>query len=201
MAKEYSEKKPQSSTENEKNSKQKSQNKDTKNNKENYLYIVKYESDAERKRAEYPFNNLNKENVEKVEGLVRIVQTENEKDLHKDLASRVGEKNVESYKLKDIEVEIQKKSRKVKREIQTSSESIEGFLKYVLSKKNAVLKSSKHNLYHIYTRKGKVKVKYRIKEQKNKVKIIINLEGIPPAPEFLKNFFEEELEEYEVSQK
>jgi hypothetical protein len=88
----------------------------------------------------------------------------------------------------------------VEQEITASLDAVETFLDYVFSKKKAVLQSSSRNEYEVYTKKGRAEVSYDLQANGDTVTVRVRVDGYPPAPSFLAEFFETELSEYAASQ-
>lgn len=166
---------------------------------EEYLFVVSYGDDKERKRIEYLFNNWNGE-IEKPEGLVRVAGEIDHDELYEQIVSKVPPEQVSSYCLEPVDTEVDPESVIVEESVSAALDGVEGFIEYMLSKKKAVLQSAERNEYEVYTKKGRADVTYQLTEQDEKVNVRIRVEGYPPAPEFLASFFETELTDYAESQ-
>jgi len=168
--------------------------------KDQYLYIVDYEEDAERKRAEYLFNNWEDGSIERPSGLVRIAEGVDRDKLYERLVGKVPEKQVDIYRLQPVDTDVEQKNAIVEQRIDASVDAVETFLDYVLSKKKAVIQSAARNEYEVYTKKGRAEVSYTLNEADNQIIVRININGYPPAPSFLAEFFKTELTDYATSQ-
>lgn len=171
------------------------------NDTERYLYTVQYTEEAERKRVEYLFNNWDEGKIETPEGLARIAEGVDHEDLYQQLVTKVPSDQIGVYRLQPTTPEVESDSITVTEEISASLDAVETFLEYILSKKKAVLQSGSRNEYEMYTKKGRAEVTYDLDETDDETVIVrIRVEGIPPAPEFLGDFFETELGDYAASQ-
>jgi hypothetical protein len=165
-----------------------------------YLYIVDYEEDAERKRAEYLFNNWEKGSIDRPSGLVRIAEGVKRDELYERLVGKVPEDQVDIHRLQPVDTDVEPDSVTVEQRIDASVDAVETFLDYILSKKKAVLQSAARNEYEVYTKKGRAEVSYTLSEADDQIIVQVNINGYPPAPSFLAEFFETELIDYATSQ-
>lgn len=165
-----------------------------------YLFVVSYGDDAERKRVEYLFNNWEDGDVEKPSGLVRVADGIDHDELYERLVGKVPEGQVESYRLESVDADVSRERRSVEQTVDADADAVESFVEYVLSKKKAVLQSASRNEYEVYTKKGRADVSYRI-DADGATTVTMRVEGYPPAPAFLAEFFETELAEYAESQR
>jgi hypothetical protein len=169
-------------------------------NKEHYLYVVEYNDDSERKRVEYLFNNWEVGDVERPDGLVRIATDVDNQELYKQLVTKIPEEQIQSFRLESATPDVDPESTTVEWTIETTREPVESFLDYVFSKRKATLQSPEHNHYKVYTKKGRADVRYTLTENEEETTVQIRIEGYPPAPGFLAEFFENELKEFSQSQ-
>lgn len=170
------------------------------NDDERHLYVVDYEEDTERKRAEYLFNNWERGQISRPSGLVRIAEGVDHEELYEQLVAKVPAEQVEMYHLRSIDTEIEPETIVVEEEVDASVDAVETFIKYIMSKKKAVLQSAAHNEYEVYTKKGRGEVSYELTDEDGYVSVRIQVTGYPPAPSFLADFFETELADYAASQ-
>jgi hypothetical protein len=166
-----------------------------------YLFVVSYSDDAERKRAEYLFNNWEDGEVEGPDGFVRIASGVEHDDLYEKLVGKVPAEQVDSFRLEPVEADVEQTRHTVEQSVNAPVDTVESFVEYVLSKKKAVLQSSSHNEYEVYTKKGRAEISYRIGETDGETTVRMQIEGYQPAPEFLAEFFANELEDYADSQR
>lgn len=165
-----------------------------------YLFIVDYEDDAERKRVEYLFNNWDSGEITKPSGLVRIGRSVAQDDLYENLIAKVPADQVQSYRLESVDTDVTPETLTVEQTIDAPADAVETFVEYMLSKKKAVLQSPTHNEYEVYTKKGRAEVAYDLGTDGAPTDVTITVTGHPPAPAFLAEFFETELEAYADSQ-
>lgn len=168
---------------------------------ETHLFVVDYADDAERKRVEYLFNNLDAGSVENPSGLVRLVSGVDPEELHRELASKVPDDQVRGYALDAVDPDHDPETVRVTQTVDAPGDAVEGFLQYVLSKKKAVLQSDARNEYEIYTKKGRTDVTYALSETDGATEVTVTVSGHEPAPGFLGEFFERELADYASSQR
>jgi hypothetical protein len=167
---------------------------------EKYLYVVEYEEDAERKRAEYLFNNWGSGEINRPDGLVRIGKGVDNDELYEQLITKVPAEQISVYQLDTVDADVEPEKALIKKEVDASVDAVETFLEYILSKKKAVLQSATRNEYEVYTKKGRAELSYEIREGDDSVVVHVRIEGYPPAPSFLADFFETELTDYAASQ-
>lgn len=168
-----------------------------------YLFIVSYTADTERKRAEYLFNNWEEGDIETPDGFIRIASDVDHDELYERLVGKVPAEQVQSYRLEPVEANVERERHTVEQEIAASPETVESFLEYILSKKKAVLQSAARNEYEVYTKKGRADVSYQLTESDSadgNTSVTVVVEGYQPAPQFLTDFFETELNDYAKSQ-
>ncbi len=118
-----------------------------------YLFVVDYEDDAERKRIEYLFNNWDDGEIAKPSGLVRVGQSVSHDELYQDLVAKVPEEQVQSYRLEPVETDVAPETLTVEQSIDAPADAVETFVEYIFSKRKAVLQSAPHNEYEVYTKK------------------------------------------------
>lgn len=165
-----------------------------------YLYVVSYEDDAERKRAEYLFNNWEGGEIRAPDGFVRIAAGVDHEDLYESLVGKIPPEQVEAYRLEPAETDIEQERHTVEQMINAPQDAVESFVEYILSKKKAVLQSAARNEYEVYTKKGRAEVSYRLTDADGETAVRFTIEGYPPAPAFLADYFETELTDYAHSQ-
>lgn len=172
----------------------------TENSNTKQLFVVQYDDDAQRKRAEYLFKNWSDGNITKPDGLVRIAYNVNREDLYERLLAKIPEENVSVYNIEFIDSDIETTTEVVEQNVHATVDAVDTFLKYILSKKKAVLQSATHNEYEVYTKKGRAEVSYSITKSADDVAITVRIVGYSPAPDFLAEFFRTELADYASSQ-
>lgn len=167
---------------------------------EKHLFIVSYDDDSERKRVEYLFKNWDEGEVEHPDGLVRVTSGVDHDELYEQLVTKVPADQIESYRLSSVDTELEPESITVERTIQAPQAPVESFLNYVLSKRKAVLQSADRNEYEVYSKKGRADVRYSLSGGDEETTVRVRIDGYPPAPSFLSDFFREELDEFSASQ-
>lgn len=168
---------------------------------ETYLFVVTYEDDAERKRAEYLFNNWDEGGIDAPDGFVRFASDIDHDELYEKLAGKIPPDQIDSFQLEPIEADVSRDRQTVEESINAPVDTVESFVEYILSKKKAVLQSATHNEYEVYTKKGRAEITYRLSEADGETEVSLRVDGYPPAPEFLAEFFETELADYAESQR
>ena len=164
-----------------------------------FLFVVRYDDDAERKRAEYLFNNVDG-TVDTPKGLVRIAEGVDHEELYTKLVSKVPEEQVSAYRLEPVETKVEPETETVSETIEATPDAVETFVAYMFSKKKAVLQSAARNEYEVYTKKGRAEVSYRLSDGPPTT-VEIRIEGLADATGFLAEFFETELGDYADSQR
>lgn len=165
-----------------------------------YLFVVNYDSDAERKRVEYLFNSWEEGRIRTPDGIVRIAEDIDHDALYEQLVSKVPDDQVESYQLEETDPDLEGDTVTIEQYIDAPRDAVESFLNYVLSKRNAVLQSASHNEYEVYSKKGRAEVRYRLSDADGGTEVWMQVSGYPPAPGFLGEFFETELSDYAEGQ-
>lgn len=165
-----------------------------------FLFVVDYDSDAERKRVEYLFENAEGD-VESLEGLSRLASGVDQAELYEQLVSKVPEEQVSAYRLEPLDVSAEPEQTTVEQHVGADPDTVETFVEYMLSKKKAVLQSGARNEYEVYTKKGRAEISYELEPADAGTAVRIRIEGYPPAPDFLAEFFETELTDYAESQR
>lgn len=165
-----------------------------------YLFVVRYDDDAERKRVEYLFNNWKSGTIDKPKGLMRIAEGLDHHELYEELITKVPPEQVNAYRLDSVDPDVSPETRVVQKSINAPQDAVEPFLEYMLSKKKAVLQSAEQNEYEVYTKKGRADVSYQLTGSDGTTKVTVRITGHSPAPEFFKEFFETELDNYATSQ-
>jgi hypothetical protein len=166
---------------------------------ESFLYLVEYDDDAERKRVEYLFDSV-EGSAERPDGVIRLVSDVDQRALHEELLTKVPAEQVTAYRLEPVETDVTPDTVVVERTVNADREPVESFLEYVLSKRKAVLQSASNNEYEIYSKKGRADVSYRLADTNEGTSVTVRIEGYPPAPSFLEEFFRSELADYAESQ-
>lgn len=165
-----------------------------------YLFVVSYADDAERKRVEYLFNNWDEGDVERPDGIVRVASDIDHDDIYERVVNKVPSEQVDSFELRPVEADVDRERRTVKQSVSAPADAVKSFVDYIFSKKKAVLQSGARNEYEVYTKKGRADVTYELTRDDGTVIIKVTVSGYPPAPGFLADFFKTELSDYAESQ-
>ncbi|MXR40725.1 hypothetical protein GRX01_05130 [Halobaculum sp. WSA2] len=120
--------------------------------------------------------------------------------LYEQLVTKVPEEQVSSYELARSEPSVDKQTERIERTINAPVDTVESFLKYVFSKRKAVVQSPDRNEYEVVTKKGRADVRYTVSAENGTTTTRIVIEGYEPTLSFLSEFFEEELDEFSASQ-
>lgn len=166
---------------------------------EQYLFVVGYKSDAERKRVEYLFDNADGD-VSTLDGLTRVASDVDQQELYEKLVSKVPDDQVSAYRLAPLDVQTEPETATVEQAVGAAPDVVESFVEYMLSKRKAVLQSPARNEYEVYTKKGRADVSYSLQGTDTGTTVHVRITGYPPAPDFLADFFSTELKEYADSQ-
>ncbi len=165
-----------------------------------YLFIVTYEDDSERKRVEYLFNNWAEGTIEHPDGLVRLAEGVDHEQIYEQLVTKVPEDQISTYAVEPVETDVEPTRLTVEQKIDAPESTVKSFVEYVLSKRKAVLQDSERNEYEVYSKKGRAHLRYTLSESSGETTVRLVIEGYQPAPSFLSNFFEQELTEFAESQ-
>ncbi len=159
-----------------------------------YIVLVSYESDAERKRIDYL---VEKWNLRKLKGIVIHVDAENPQEFFEELFSRLEgnvDEKVEVYEVKRVKKKVETKKKRLEFTIKEEKKIVERFIDYLLSKMNAsyVCSDALAKVYSVYTRKGKSDVKVEIRGN-GKTTVIFEIEGYGDVVDFLAEKIKSEL--------
>lgn len=165
---------------------------------EGYLVVVDYEDERERKRAEYLLDNWDDGSVETVRGMSRIVRGVDIDDLYDELAAKVPEEELSTYKLSRVDTEATRVQETIDETFEgVDRERVEWAMESIMKKRKAVDQGSTSDgasLWAAYTKKGRAEIKYEIRQQEQStVTLHITIDGFGDAPAFLREFIEEEI--------
>jgi hypothetical protein len=170
-----------------------------------YLFIVDYDSDAERKRIDYTIERWSeKAKLKKPKGTVLLFESSNVDEFIEDLYARLDTdaEKVKVYRMEAYEPEVEKQSRKLVYESMEPLEALQSFLNYLMSKLGANFEYSTENTSHYtaYTKKGQAQLeifwKDHISEGKEKGKslsFIVLVEGYGNVVDFIADKLDEEI--------
>lgn len=163
-----------------------------------YLVVVDYEDERERKRAEYLLDNWEDGSVDSVRGMSRIIQNVDIDELYDQLAAKVPEEALSMYKLSRIDTEATRVQETIDETFDgVDMERVEWAMESLMKKRKAVdqgATTDDESLWAVYTKKGRAEIKYDIRQQDNNtVALHVTIDGFGEAPEFLREFIEEEI--------
>ena len=163
-----------------------------------YLLVVDYQSDAERKRIDATIDRWkSKKEVRKEKGVVIRVSDDNIEDFLHDLYSRLdrGTESVRMYTAEECAPEVDEISKSLQDETEMESESVRQFLRYILNKLNASSEGVRDGVesYTAYTRKGQAAIGLLWSDHLRKTKLTIIVSGFGDVVSFVAGRIDEEL--------
>lgn len=167
------------------------------NDEQTYLFVVDYETDAERKRAEYLLDNFENGHIQPIEGMSRLASGVDVEELYDGLAAKVPEEQLTTYEINRISTEASREQERI-REIFSGidPERVRWAIESVLKKRKAVKQGSRDGMeiWSVYTKKGRAEISYQVRDESNGVELHVTIDGFGSAPEFLKEFIQDELQ-------
>jgi hypothetical protein len=164
-----------------------------------YLLILDYQSDAERKRIDYILDKWSsKENstVNKPKGMVLLFEGEDISEFLEELYSRINPDSspVRTYKISESSPEVEKKVRRLDYTSTRTPDVIDNFLNYLMSKLNGAFEYSDGpvRIFNTQTRKGKARIEVRT-DIHEKVRYIITVEGYGDAVDYITGRIDDEM--------
>lgn len=170
-----------------------------------YLFIIDYDSDAERKRVDYTIERWSeKAKVKKTKGTVLLFESSNVDEFIEDLYARLDTdaEKVKVYKIEAYEPDVEKQSRKLVYESLEPLEALQSFLNYLMSKLGASFEYSTENTSHYtaYTKKGQAQLEIfwkdhtsEGKEGEKTLSFVVNVEGYGNVVDFIADKLDEEI--------
>lgn len=162
-----------------------------------YLFVIDYDADTERKRAEYLLDNWESGHITKIEGMNRLATGVDFDDLYDKLAAKVPEERISTYELTEVDTQATRTQKNIDKTFsEVDSERVEWAMDSILNKRKAVKQESRGGteVWGIYTKKGRAEISYQIRSTDATVELDITIDGFGEATEFLKEFIEEELQ-------
>lgn len=164
-----------------------------------YLVILAYESDTERKRIDYAIERWkDKTEIVKPKGTTIIFKGSNIDAFLDDLYSRIEIKTniIEVYNLSEYTPQIAQQITELNYKNIENLEFTKKFLEYLLSKMNASYESGDNNEIHytVNTKKGQGKVILTVVP--NKERINVRIEGYGEFNEFVTRKIDEEMKAF-----
>ncbi len=163
-----------------------------------YLIVVDYHSDAERKRIDATINRWKqKKNVRKEKGVLIRVSDDIIEDFLQDLYARLdrGSESVRMYTAEECTLEVGEVSRTLQYETGMNHETVRQFLRYILNKLNASSEGVRNGAesYTAYTRKGQAAIGLVWVDHSGKTKLTIFVSGFGDVVSFVAERIDEEL--------
>ena len=161
-----------------------------------YLLVIKYASEAERKRIEYLLEKWKKNiKMERIRDIVVVVKKGEPTEMLEELYGRVSKNNVEIFSIEKVSPDIEKNRREIELYLEESYEHVEKLLSFIMAKQKATLKRSfgGFRVYERYTKKGMVEISIKLEKIKNGVKIAIAIEGYGDAVDLVYERLNEEI--------
>jgi len=162
-----------------------------------FLFVVSYEDDAERKRAEYLFNTWEGGNLYKPEGIVRVAEGVDHEDLYEDLLVKFRSEQIDAYALSSLEAPRTPEQRSIERSIAADPDTVRSMLQYLISRKKG--EETGDGMYEVYTNKGRADVEVSLSTEAEETTVVIQVQGHPPVIDQLTTYLEAELDEFEAS--
>lgn len=164
-----------------------------------YLVILAYESDTERKRIDYAIERWkDKTEILKPKGTTIIFKGKKIDEFIDDLYSRIEIKTniIEVYNLSEYSPQIAQQITELDYKNIESIEFTKKFLEYLLSKMNARYESGDNNEIHytVNTKKGQGKVILTIIPHQTRIKV--RIEGYGDFNEFVKRKIEDDMKAF-----
>lgn len=163
-----------------------------------YLLVVDYHSDAERKRIDATINRWkNRKDVRKEKGVVIRISDDDIEDFLSDLYARLegGAGSVRMYTAEECTREVEESSQTLRYETEMENTTVRQFLRYILNKLNASTEGIRNGVesYTIYTRKGQAAVGLVWADHSGKTQLTIFVSGFGDVVSFVAGRIDEEL--------
>ncbi|QGA84378.1 Uncharacterized protein LC1Hm_4043 (plasmid) [Halomicrobium sp. LC1Hm] len=163
-----------------------------------YLVVVDYEDERERKRAEYLLDNWEDGTIESLDGMSRVVRGVDIDELYDQLAAKVPEDELSAYELNRVDTEATQVQATIDETFDdVEADRVEWAMESIMKKRKAVDQGSTaegESLWAVYTKKGRAEIRYDIRQQEQStIRLHIVIDGFGDAPEFLREFIQEEI--------
>lgn len=157
-----------------------------------HLLVVDYQSQPERKRAEYRLDKFDGE-VEKLSGLVRVVRGRGFVDLYEEIRSSADDPDhVDGYELDPVSRGSEEYTDRLSRTYDVERERVEWAMESLLKKRRTVKQTDTE--YRVETDHGSVELRYEVDgDDPRGTDLTIWLTGTGTAPKALEEFVVEEL--------
>ena len=164
-------------------------------NGKQYLVVVEYKDDAERKRAEYLLDNWDEGSITSLQGLSRRVEGVDVDDIYEKLVAKVPEENIDIHELTPAETEAERRTERLDCRFETDRDRVEWAMEAIIQKRKRITEDAANNVYGIYTKKGRATVSYSITEDPDGTSHLTGeISGYGDAPAFLHQYILKELE-------
>lgn len=164
----------------------------------NYIVLVAYENDAERKRIDYLLDKWStKAKIKKLKSMAFFIDTDETQEFLEELFSklegRIDEK-VKIYQAKEVEKKVEKRRHILQYRIKEEKKVVEKFVGYLLSKMNAnyTYSDAMAKVYNVYTRKGGGTIRV-ILQGNGEMTVVFEIEGYGDVVDFLAEKMDDEL--------
>jgi len=163
-----------------------------------YLLVVDYGSDAERKRIDYAIERWgDRAEISKPKGMAIVFKGANIDEFLEDLYSRLDgdRRTIEVYRMEEYHPEVEEKTKRLRYESKETVDVLEKFLSYLMSKINAGYdyRSGSTKKYSVTTKQGQASVEITLKSNET-TDVLITVMGYGEVVEFLARKIDEEME-------
>lgn len=163
-----------------------------------YLLVVDYHSDAERKRIDATIDRWKaKKDVRKEKGVVIRINDDEIEDFLHDLYARLdrGTESVRMYTAEEYHPDVEEISKTLQYETEMECETVRQFLRYILNKMNVSTEGVRDGVesYTAYTRKGQAEIGLVWGKDSRNTKVTIYVSGFGEAVSFVAGRIDEEV--------
>lgn len=163
--------------------------------REEYLVVLDYADEAERKRVEYLLNNREDTAVSPLRGYVRLVETDDLQELYEDLSAKVDHiDNLSIHQLEDVDATPSETYLDFDVTTDVDEERIDWLFESLMNKRDAS-PTETDRMYVMSTRKGTARCWYEITDNPDGgVTVTVNTAGYGEAPRAAYSFLQDEME-------
>jgi hypothetical protein len=163
-----------------------------------YLIVVDYHSDAERKRIDATIDRWrSKKDISKEKGVVIRLAGEENDDFLQDLYSRLerGKEGVRVYAAEEQALAVEEITKSLHYETSLDKATVKQFLRYILNKLNSSYEGTRNKVesYTAYTRKGQASIGLLWAETAEKTKLTVVISGFGDVVSFVSGRIDKEL--------
>ena len=164
--------------------------------REEYLVVLDYTDEAERKRVEYLLNNREDTAVSPVRGFVRLAETDDLNGLYEDLSAKVDDvDDLSLHRLEDVDTTPSETHLDFEVTTEVDEERIEWLFESLMNKRDAAPADIDQGMYVMSTRKGTARCWYTITDNPDRtVTVTVNTAGYGEAPGAARKFLQDEME-------